>query len=417
MEETRNNTTNQSSHNEPVRRLEDTDEINLYDYYLVIKKRWKLIAVIFLATTVAAGIISVLMTKIYRAETTILPIQSDSSGRVASMIGQLSELPRLTTMLPGTSADKLVSVLESRTVRETIIRNLDLLGLLFPDEQKGGVFGESESPTLQDGVKCLDRITNIGKDRKGDLIRISVDWPDPELAARIANQYPVELQHFLSENALSLAKRTRMFLGRRYAEAKNQLARSEDILKDFQTKHRLVAMDEQTEAAVKAIANLKAQVMAKEVELGVFRKFVTDTNPNVIRIKDEIRSLKKHLGSMESKKTSPGLDVFPTFHEAPAVGLEYLRLKRNVLINEKLFELLTQQYEMAKIEEAREDVAFQVIDRAVPPEKRFKPKRRMIVVLAGTVALFVGIFLAFFLEYVENVRSRVGTAHVIREPN
>jgi uncharacterized protein involved in exopolysaccharide biosynthesis len=416
MDEIRD-TPGQSSDIEHAGRLEDPDEINLYDYYLVIKKRWKLIALVFFAATVAAGVISLVMTEIYRAETTILPIQSGSSGRVASMLGQLSELPLVTTMLPATSADKLVNVLESRTVREAIIRNLDLLDRLFPDEEKSGLFGESEPPTIQDGIRALGEITNVRKDRKGDLIKIAVDCPDPELAARIANRYPVELQRFLSENALSLAKRARIFLGERYKEAKGQLASSEETLRDFQTKHRLVAMDEQTEAAVKAIAELKAQVMAKEVELGVFRKFVTDTNPNVIRIKDEIKSLKKQLTDMESKKGNPTPDVFPTFNEAPTIGLEYMRLKRNVLINEKLFELLTQQYEMAKIEEAREDVAFQVIDRAVPPEKRFKPKRRMIVILAGTVAVFMGVFLAFFLEYVENVKPKAAGGQSTRGPD
>jgi len=238
------------------------------------------------------------------------------------------------------------------------------------------------------------------------LITISVDFQDPELAATVANQYRIELQRFLSENALSLAKRARIFLGDRYEQAKKQLTGSEEALRVFQTKHKLVAMDEQTEAAVKAIADLKAQIMSKEVELGVFQKFVTETNPYVIKIKDEIKGLKKQLAGMESRKGNPEADVFPSFNEAPTLGLEYMRLRRDVLINEKLFELLTQQYEMAKIEEAREDMAFQVIDRAVPPEERFKPKRKLIVMIAGIVAIFMGVFLVFFLEYVENVKPK-----------
>jgi uncharacterized protein involved in exopolysaccharide biosynthesis len=387
-------------------RFEDPDEINLYDYYLVIKKRWKLIALIFFVTTIIAAIASLLMTKIYRAETTILPIQSGSSGRIASMVGQLGELPFVSSMLPATSADKLVTVLESRTVRENIIKNLDLMNPLFPDERGIKILGESKPPTLQDGIRKLGEITSVRKERKGDLITISVDSHDPEFAAQIANQYPAELQIFLSENELSLAKRARIFLGERYQQAKQELMASEEALRDFQTEHKLVALDEQTEAAVEALAELKGQIMAKEVELGVFQKFVTDANPNVIRVKDEIRGLKKQLAALESKKGNPEADVLPSFNEAPSLGLEYMRLRRDVLIDQKLFELLTQQYELAKIDEAREDVSFQIIDRAVPPEKRFKPKRKLIVVLAGTVGLFMGVFLVFFLEYVRNVKSR-----------
>jgi len=399
-------TNTKHTQNSLTRRFEDPDEISLYDYYLVIKKRWRLIAFIFLATTITAAIASLLMTKIYRAESTVFPIQSGSTGRIASMVEEFNGLAFVGSMLPSTSTDKLVNVLKSRTVRESVIRNLNLMDRLFPEKEGHKISKESEPPTLQEGIRKLGEMTGVRKARKGDLITISVDFREPDLAARIANQYPIELQHFLRENALSLAKRVRIFLRERYKQAEKQLARSEEALRDFQTEHKLVAMNKQTEAAVKAIGELKAQIMAKEVELGVFRKFVTEANPNVIKVKDEINGLKQQLAAMESRKGNPEADVFPAFSEAPTLGLKYARLKRDVVINEKLFELLTQQYEMARIEEAREGVAFQVIDRAVPPEKRFKPKRRLIVLLTGTVAIFMGIFLVFLLEYVENVKSR-----------
>jgi uncharacterized protein involved in exopolysaccharide biosynthesis len=399
-------TSNRPLESNSLPNFQDPDEINLYDYYLVVKKRWKLIAFIFFASTIAAAVTSLLMTKIYRAETTLLPIQSGSSGGIASMVAQVADLPFVTSMLPSTSVDKLVNVLESRTVRGNIIEELDLTNVLFPGKWYHRFWKRPEPPTLQDTIKRLGEITNVRKESKGDLLRISVDFHDPEFAARITNQYPMELQRFLSENALSIEKRARSFLGERYQEAKKQLTKAEEVLRDFQTEHKLMAMEEQTEAAVEAIAGLKAQIMAKEVELGVFQKFVTDTHPNAVRIKDQIRGLKKQLAAMESKKGNPEADVFPAFNEAPTLGLEYMRLKRDVLITQKLFELLTQQYELAKIEEAKEDVAFEVIDRAVPPEKRYKPKRKLIVLLSGTVALFMGVLLAFFLEYIENVKLR-----------
>jgi uncharacterized protein involved in exopolysaccharide biosynthesis len=403
--EARRDMTTKTTQTNPTERFEDPDEINLYDYYLVIKRRWRLIGFIFFASTIAAAITSLLLTQIYRAETTILPIQRDSSGQIASMVGRLTDLPFVGSILPSTSGDKLVNVLESRTVRENIINHLDLMNSLFPDKWYHRIWKPSEPPTIQDGVEKLDEMTNVRKDSTGDLITISVDFQNPELAATIANHYPIELQGFLNSNALSLAKRARIFLGERYQEAKQQLARSEEALRNFQTQHKLVALDEQTEAAVKAIAELKAQIMAKEVELGVFQKFVTDSNPNVIKVKDEIKGLKKQLVAMESSEGNPEADVFPAFNEAPTLGLEYMRLKRDILINEKLFELLIQQYEMAKIEEAREDVAFQVIDRAVPPEEKTKPRIILIVMLAGVASLFTGIFLVCFMEFLANIKE------------
>jgi uncharacterized protein involved in exopolysaccharide biosynthesis len=205
-----NNTSHQSN---PSSTLEDSDEINLYDYYRVIKRRWKLIALIFFASTIAAAAASLLMTRIYRAETTILPIQSASSGRITSMMGQVGDLPFVSPMLPATSADRLVNILESRTIRESMIKNLALMDVFFPEAR-------DETPSLQDGIRTLGELTTVRKESKGDLLRIAVDFRDPERAARIANQYPVELQWFLNENALSIAKRARIFLGERYLEAK-----------------------------------------------------------------------------------------------------------------------------------------------------------------------------------------------------
>ncbi|UCG63668.1 MAG: hypothetical protein JSW12_13435, partial [Deltaproteobacteria bacterium] len=161
----------------------------------------------------------------------------------------------------------------------------------------------------------------------------------------------------------------------------------------------------QTEAAIKALADLRAQITAREVQLGVMKQFSTPSNPDVLRIKDELRELKKQLSMLETKGPNPETDALPSLSEAPTIGLEYVRLKRKALTEEKVFELMTQQYEIAKIDEAKEDITFQVIDRAIPPEKRVKPKRKLNVMLAGIVSLFVGVFLVFFLEYLANLKE------------
>jgi len=174
----------------------------------------------------------------------------------------------------------------------------------------------------------------------------------------------------------------------------------------FQTDKKIVAMDAQTEASIKALAELKALVTAKEVELGVLRQFATPANPDVVRVEDQLRELKKQLAMLETKGANPEADGFPSLSEAPELGLQYIRLKRDAVTQQTVFELLTQQYEMAKIEEAKEDIAFQVIDTAIPPEEKIKPKRKLIVMLAGVVSAFAGIFLVFFLEYLENMKKR-----------
>ena len=380
--------------------MEREDEINLLDYWRVIRKRWKTIAWIFIVSVVTAGIVSLLMTPLYRATTTMLPLES-SGSQVSAALRNLTSLPFVGGMVPGiggASADKLVAVLESRTVAEDVIETLDLIKALFEGDH-------DEPPTLQDAARLLSSITQITNDKKG-LISVSVEHKDPKLAADIANQYTLALQDFLKENALSMAKRNRIFIENQLDTVKEELREAEEAMKRFQTSKKIVAMDAQTEAAIKAMADLRAQITAREVQLGVMKQFSTASNPDVLRLEDELRELKKQVNILESKGPNPETNAWPSLSEAPTIGLEYIRLKRKALTQEKVFELLTQQYEIAKIDEAKEDVTFQVIDRAIPPEKRIKPKRKLNVMLAGIVSLFVGIFLVFFLEYMENLKQR-----------
>jgi uncharacterized protein involved in exopolysaccharide biosynthesis len=376
------------------------DEINLLDYWRVIRKRWKMITLIFFTAVVIAAVVSLLMTPIYQAKATLMPIES-SGSQFSAALRTLESLPFVSGMVPsGASGDKLIAVLKSRTVAEEVIHALGLIDRLFeePDPE--------EPPTLQDAVRLLSEDMTEINDNKEGLISIAVEHKDPQLAADIANQYTVALQRFLSENALSMAKRNRIFIEHQLRTVKAELQEAEEALKKFQTNKKIVAMDAQTEAAIKALAELKAQVTAKEVELGVLREFATPSNPDVLRVKDELRELKKQLAMLEKKGSNPEADALPSLSEAPELGLQYIRLKRDAMTQQKVFELLTQQYEMAKIEEAKEDIAFQVIDTAIPPEKRAKPKRKLIVMLAGVVSLFAAIFLVFFLEYVENMKKR-----------
>ena len=376
--------------------MEREDEINLLDYWRVIRKRWKIIAVIFLTSVVTAAIVSLRMTEIYQAKATIMPIES-SGGQVSAALRSLDSLPFVGGLVPSIGGSKLVVLLKSRTMAEDVIQALALMKVLFED-------GQDEPPTLQDAVRSLSGITEIIDDKKG-LISISVEYKDPEIAADIANQYPIELQRFLSENALSMAKRNRIFVENQLYKVKKELREAEEALKGFQVNKKIVAMDAQTEASIMALANLKGQITAKEVQLGVIKQYSTPSNPDVLTIKDELRELKKQFAMVESKNGNPETGAMPSLSEAPTLGLQYVRLKRKAVTHQKVFELLTQQYEMAKIDEAKEEITFQVIDRAIAPEKRIKPKRKLNVMLAGVVSLFTGIFLVFFLEYLSNLKE------------
>jgi tyrosine-protein kinase Etk/Wzc len=391
------------------------EEINLLDYWHVIKKRRWVVIYLFLASVISAAIISLLMTPIYQAKATLMPVES-SQGRFAAALGSLQDIPFVGGAVGGalgkTATDKLVSILNSRTVAEETINKLDLIKVIFKEQwdEKKGQWKAEKPPTMQDTLRILQKgMVKVTDDRKG-LISITVEDKNPELAAAIANEYTVALQDFLNVNAISLAKRNRIFLEKQLLLTKTDLQKAEEDLKTYQTKKRVVAMDAQSEAAIKALADLKAQVIAREVQLGAFREFATKANPDVKRMEDELRELRLQLKHLEIGSKNPHSDdsagAMITLNEAPTVGLGYARLKRDALIQEKVFELLTQQYELARIEEGKDDITFQVIDPAIPPEQRIKPKRTLNVMLAGVASLFFGLILVFFLEYIEKEKSR-----------
>ncbi len=393
------------------------EEINLLDYWRVIKKRSRVILILFFVSVISAAVISLIMTPIYRAKATLMPVES-SKGSALAALGALQNLPFVGGAVGGalgkTATDKLLSILNSRTVAENVIKSLDLMKVFFKDwnKQKEGIIGRwfpQKPPSLQDAVKILQEgVVKISDDRKG-LISISVEYKDPKLASDIANEYIKALQNFLNTTALSMAKRNRIFLENQLQLTKHDLKAIEESLKNFQTSKKIAALDTQAEAAIKALAELKAQVIAREVQLGALREYATSQHPDVKRIEDELRELRQQLKRLEEGSASPKVEesigAFLTLSEAPTVGLEYARRKRDMLILQKVFELLTQQYELAKIEEAKDEITFQVIDPAIPPEKPVKPRKALNAMLAGVVSLFIGIFLVFFLEYLEKIKS------------
>ncbi|OGL48177.1 MAG: hypothetical protein A3C43_11660 [Candidatus Schekmanbacteria bacterium RIFCSPHIGHO2_02_FULL_38_11] len=392
------------------------EEINLIDYLRILKKRRKMIFNLFLASVVITAIVSLFMTKIYRAEATLMPIDAGrglSSSPLTSAAESLPFLSGLGSRFGGGSLAKLSTLLESKIVAEHVVISLNLDRIFFKDnwDDEKKRWKNNSPPSMQRSIETLYKgIVNISSDSKKGLVSVSVDYKDPALAAKIANEFLSALQKFLNENTMTLAKKNRLNLEKQLEETRKDLVKAEELLLNFQQNKQIVELDKQTESVIKTSADIKAKLVAKKVELGVIKKFSTDANPDVIRLKDEIDELTRQVemidvGENDGSSLEDGDRVFLPFKETSNVGLNFVRLKREAIVQEKVYELLSQQYELARIEEAKDSIDFVVIDKAVPPEKRIKPNRTSNVMLAGITSIFIGIFLAFFLEYWENVRK------------
>ena len=219
-----------------------------------------------------------------------------------------------------------------------------------------------------------------------------------ELAASIANAYVEELDRLSQTLAVTEAAQRRLFFEKQLKKTKEDLVTAEVAMKETQERTGLIQLDKQGGAMIEAVANLRAQVAAKEVELAAMRAYATEQNPDYRQVREVVAGLRAQLAKVERNNVVGNGDVMVPTGKIPEAGLEYMRKMREVKYQETLFELLSKQFEIAKIDEAKDAATIQVVDKALPPEKKSKPKRALIVLLTTMMAFFVGILLAFFRE-------------------
>jgi capsule polysaccharide export protein KpsE/RkpR len=316
------------------------------------------------------------------------------------MLGQLGALAGMT----GTSIgfknpnDVYVGMLKSRTVADSLIERFDL--------QK--VYDRAR---ISDTRNVLANATKISSGRDG-LITVEVDDREPNRAAALANGYIEELYKLTQTLALTEASHRRLFLENQLRAVKTELAAAEVNLKNTQEATGLIKLDDQGRAIIESVARLQAQIAAKEVQIGAMRAFATEQNPQLLVAQQELTGLRAQLARVErEQKLGSGNVLVPT-GKIPEAGLEYARKFRDVKYYETIFEILAKQFEMAKLDEARDSSVIQVLDKAVVPETRSRPARARIVFAMTLTAVILAVVLAFIIEALQ--RARANPAHAQR---
>lgn len=376
--------------------------MTLLDYWRVLWKRRRLIGGLFAVSVVAALVVSLVMPKIYESTATLLPSldSKDASGLGALLAatGAGSAAQTLGISLPGapaTPTDLFVAMLKSRIMADDVIRQFSLMAYY-------------EAKTMQDARKALEEDTTITV-TKEKVVKITVQAKDPKLAADLANFYVSNLDRLNRTLNVTKASQNRMFIERRLAETQANLVKAEEALKEFQMHNKTVAVEAQSKAMIEAAATIQGQITAQEVQLQVMSTYLSPDNPEVARVRSSLEELRKQLHLLESGKGGkgmlPGDRLHPAMVTVPALALEYGRLMRELKVQETLYTLLVSQLEQAKLAEARDTPTVQVLDPAVPADKKSKPRISLNLALAGVVALLVGLLLAFFLDYLERIKA------------
>ncbi len=361
--------------------------------------RWRRFLFVFMvAIMIVTVVIVLLIPRYYKAEASVLPPQGGGlmglSAGLSSMLGSISPMLLKGAGLSGVGSSlTFLAILNSRTVSEDVIERFDLVRVY-----------KIKQDTLYNALKELRKNTNFDVDENNAIV-ITVYDKSAQRAAEMANYFVTRLNEIYIKMSVEQARDQRVFLEKRYKQNLGDLKAAEDSLRDFQEKYKVYSLPDQMKAAITAGADLQAQAISKEVELGVLQNQFGPQAPQVTLTKLQIEEIEKQLGDMETGRmpdTKGVVSLLPAFNKVPELGVMYVRLFRNVEIQTKLLEFLMPMYEQARIEEQKSIPAVYVLDQAMPPERPSTPKRVFIVVL---VFIFVFALLVYFIYLFERVAN------------
>jgi tyrosine-protein kinase Etk/Wzc len=374
---------------DPALTLSAEDEISLLDLLIVLNRRRRLIIKVALGVTLIGLIVSLLLPFRYTASTAILPPQQGSSAGSALM-AQLGSLGSVASLAGGglgglkNPNDLQVSMLKSRTMEDAMVDRFHLIDLYHVKRRS-------------DARKKLEKVVEIDNGAKDGLIRITVTDKDARRAADMANGYVEEFKKFSATLAVTEASQRRLFFEQQLGQAKDNLAKAEEELQKTEQKTGLIQLDAQARAAIQLVADLRAQIAAKEVQINAMRSFATGENPDLQLAQQQLAGLQAQESKMGASSESATNALIPKGNMSQS-GIEYISKLRDVKYYETIFDLLARQYEVAKVDEAREGSMVQIVDRAVVPDRRSSPMRSLIVLGSLVFGIFLGIGWAFAAE-------------------
>jgi tyrosine-protein kinase Etk/Wzc len=359
----------------------------------------KFISWFVLSITVVVTVIALLLPKWYKSTASVFPAEkADLLGGLegmASVAKALSPARALSALGGNPEADRYLAILKSGKVLGAVIDKFDLVHVYeitaYPGEKT---------------MKELLNNTEVTLEPEGN-ITISVYDRDPQRAADMANYFVEMLNKTNSELQVQNARGNRKFIEDRYTKNLADLAAGEDSLKAFQKKYGVIAMPEQTEASIKAMAEINAQLALKEVEANVLRRTQSAESPAVMAAEIQVEEIRRKISDMNSGRgqSARDMNVLVPFSRMPDLGGEYIRRFREVEIQYKILQILTPLYEQAKVEERRQTPSVIVLDRAGPAERKAKPKISLYALMAFVFSLLIALVIVFLREMVIKLRA------------
>ncbi len=354
---------------------------NFLEIATALAQRKLFIAKITAAAAVAGAVVALIIPNRYTANVKILPPQQSQSSAGAllsslssSGVGALASAAGKDLGIKNPN-DLYVGMLKTRPVADGIIKHFDLQKL----------YGAKD---MTETRKTLADYTEIVSEKEG-FISVAVEDKQKARAAEMANAYVEELRNLNRGLALTESSQRRLFYEQQLKEAKDDLGNAEIALKQAQQKSGMIQLDTQAKTMIENVGKLRADIAVREARLQAVRSFATDKNPEVEMLQSELASLRSDLRRQVAQGGDNG-NYDMALKDLPAAGVEYIRAEREVKYRSALFEILSRQYEAARIDEAKDAPVIQVVEPAEAPDRKSSPKRTVIVMLSAMSGLFLG---------------------------
>ena len=352
---------------------------------VIARSRRPLALTVFCSMLVSAGLVMLIPVSYTGSAVILAPQPSSTASALLSQLGSLSSLSP--DLLEGggvkTPEETYLGILSSRTIADEMIRRFNLQSLYHTSH-------------MVDTRRALAGHTHV-EAAKGYLIRINVNDTSAQRAADIANGYVDVLYGINQRLALTQASQRRVFLEQQVNAERDALTKAELDFKSAQEKTGVIQMTAQAELTLRTIAQLRSEMVIRQLQLQQLQSIATEQNEKVSELEAGLAALQGQLSKAERGGSgSETSDYFLSAGKVPAAGLEYARRMRDLRYHEALFETLSKQYEMARLEEAKAPPLLQVVDRAVPLDRKTWPPRTLLVLLAGlfSAVFYVGLALA-----------------------
>jgi tyrosine-protein kinase Etk/Wzc len=366
-----------------------------FDVFVLIVRRWKLVMLAGFLGGAAGLTISFLLPKWYEARLAVVPSQRSQDASMALA----SKLPMLGLDGPPTDVQRIQAVLRSTSVADAVIEQFKL------DERY-------ETDHREATRQALAQHCSTSVDRKAGVVTLICEDTDPEQARAIAAYFGEVGNKVFGRVSVSSAREERKFLETQVLKARQDVDEASRKLRAFQEQHKIVDLPEQSKAVISAMASIQGDLLSKQLELSYLSSFSAKTEPSVLQLQEKIAILQSKLLQLEASHTElgsahqgsanaaagrqAGSAFFPGAMSVPELRFELEQLLRDQKIKETVFFLMTQRFETAKVDEARDTSTFQILDYPTLPTHKSRPRRMRAGILGGMVGLMLaGMYIVF----------------------